>query len=84
MHGRKAIVRSSVHPVDPGIGELRRRVAVAVARRFGSAGRPPSSAMLSTPAPYDGPVEAPGISPANEPDVEGLALDVRVRETGEW
>lgn len=85
MHGRTANVRPSLHPVDAaGSGELRRRVAIAVARRFGGSVRTAAGAAMPAVASRIASVAAPLEMPVNEGEPQTPALDARVRETGEW
>ena len=78
MYGRTATARSAARATDTATINLRRRMALAVARRFGSAGRP----VTQPPAPPQPiVVRADG---RDDADNGILALDQRVRQTGEW
>lgn len=81
MYGRTANVRSAARATDTATVNLRRRMALAVARRFGSAGQQVAQpeALASSPAQIAASVES-----RNEADNGLIALDQRVRETGEW
>jgi hypothetical protein len=84
MYGRSATVRSSTRSPDPVRTDFRRHVATALARRFRSTPRP----VAPPPSMRTVAVEVPraslehGCPQATEP--ADCALDVRVRETGEW
>lgn len=81
MYGRTANARSAARATDTATVNLRRRMALAVARRFAGAGLPvaPPKVAMSAPSPI-----AASIDTRDEADNGLLALDQRVRETGEW
>ncbi len=74
MNGRTATARPPARATDAATVSLRRRMALAVSRRFGGASRTSAQPV------------APPAQKANAADPESgfLALDQRVRETGEW
>ncbi|MGJ7582110.1 hypothetical protein ACSFA3_18150 [Variovorax sp. RHLX14] len=83
MYGRTANARSAARATDTATVNLRRRMALAVARRFGGAGQPVTqpTALASSSGLIAASVDS---RQEQEPDNNLLALDQRVRETGEW
>ena len=81
MYGRTANARPAARATDTATVNLRRRMALAMARRFGSAGRPVAQpeTLASSPTQIAASVES-----RTEADNGLIALDQRVRETGEW
>lgn len=81
MYGRTANARPAARATDTATVNLRRRMALAMARRFGSAGQPvaPPTVVVSSPSLIGASIDA-----KDETDNGLLALDQRVRETGEW
>ncbi len=75
MNGRTAATaRPSVRATDAATVSLRRRMALAVTRRFAGTGHA-VVAPMALPTAIDNP---------GAPESDCLALDQRVRETGEW
>ena len=81
MYGRTANARSAARATDTATVNLRRRMALAVARRFGGAGQPVAQPKVAVSSPN--PIAA-SIDTRDEADNGLLALDQRVRQTGEW
>lgn len=80
MHGRAVNTRSPAHPTDPYAADLNRRVALALMRRWkgtASAARPATVATAT-------PILSIASRGNEEMEADSVALDQRVRETGEW
>ena len=80
MYGRTTTARPVVRATDTATVNLRRRMALAVTKRFGGAGQPivKPRPLAVAPAAVAASVDRTGA------DNVLLALDQRVRETGEW
>lgn len=81
MYGRTASARPAARATDTATVNLRRRMALAVARRFGGYCQPVTQLKAIAPTPD---LIAASIKSKPEADDGLLALDQRVRETGEW
>ena len=85
MYGRTATARPAVRATDTATVNLRRRMALAVARRFGGVGQPVARPPAPTPMAVAPAAVAAYVDSADADADSGLlALDQRVRETGEW
>ena len=83
MYGRTTTARPVVRATDTATVNLRRRMALAVTKRFGGAGQP--IVKPRTPAPLAvAPAAVAASVDRTGADNVLLALDQRVRETGEW
>lgn len=81
MYGRTATARPTVRATDTATVNLRRRMALAVARRFGGVDQPVARPPAPTPMAS---IFGSSIDRKEDTDNGVPALDQRVRETGEW
>jgi hypothetical protein len=80
MHGRAVHTHLPAHPTDPYAADLNRRVALALTRRWKGTASAAHPATVATAAP----ILSIALRSNEEMEAGAVALDQRVRETGEW